>query len=199
VKSRILDRRSKFIALALAGCSPAATRHPDTVAVAPRDPTKVPPGPSASVADPDAGPPIKKPGQTDAGFTIPDGITPETRKRYEMLAERVKKFQERQETAEEELAHGPASWRDFAGEIANQFTSIGWFGYYCPNPPRPETDAFVKMVEDQRKIAQARTSKLKEAAIKKLGKNGEKEFERYSQEYDMANPRPCLSVACDRW
>jgi len=198
VKSRILDRRSKFIALALAGCSPAST-HSDTVAVAPRDPTKVPPGPSASVADPDAGPPPKKQTQTDAGFAIPDGITPETRKRYEMLAERVKKFQERQQTAEEELANGPASWRDFAGEIENQYSSIGWFGYYCPNPPRPETDAFQKTVEDQRKIAQARTDKLKAAAEQKLGKNGAKELERYMREYDQANPRPCLSVACDRW
>jgi hypothetical protein len=135
----------------------------------------------------------------DAPFTIPSGITAETLQRYKILAERIASFKQRQAKVAEELAKGPSSWRDFAGELDGLQSSIGWFGYYCPNPPRPETDAFLKTVEDQRKVANARTDALRKEAERKLGKNGHAELERYSREYDMANPRPCLSVACDHW
>lgn len=202
-KNRILARRARFVgsALTILGCSPATPHGETTVAIAPGDVSSAPPPPSATVADPDAGTKPKPP-PTNLPFAVPAGVSSETRLRYERLGKSAMEMQERQAKVEAELAQTPASWRDFAGELEGLFQSVGWFGYPCPDPPRPETDAFLKVLEDQRKVARERTERIKkdaEAKLSKGGKNGAKELERYTNEFDVANPRPCLSIACDRW
>lgn len=201
--SRILARRAHFIGASLTvfGCSPATPQGGTTVAILPRDPGDAAPGPSASVSDPDAGAAPKDAGIviTDPQFKIPDGVSQETLLRYQRLSERIKAFNDHHAKMTETLAKGPSNWRDFAGELDGLQSQVGWYGYYCPNPPRPETDQFLKIVEDQRKASSVKVDALRKATEAKLGKNGKAELERYSREYDMANPRPCLSIACDRW
>src|SRR6185436_14032121 len=126
---------------------------------------------SATVADPDSGVAPKDAGISivDPQFKIPDGVSSETLLRYQRVSERIKAFKEHHAKMTETLAKGPSNWRDFAGELDGLQQSVGWFGYYCPDPPRPETDEFQKIVEEQRKVANAKIDVLRKAAQAKLG------------------------------
>lgn len=204
MRERILERRRKFLGttIALIGCTPT-TRPPNVAEIPPSDAAV--PTVTATAQDPvpDAAPDVKKstPGRS---ITIPDGISEATRTRYERLDQSVTSFNQGIAKASQEIASAPKCpgiacdefWIKMAGAIADHSQQIFWFGYYCPQK-NDETDAFLAELKNQQSIARDAAAKVREQAIKKLG--SESLLQKYSTQYDMANPRPCLSVACDHW
>jgi len=206
LRNRILARRARFVgsALALAGCSPS-TKPANVAVIEPIDAAAIPTA-TSSVSDPprDAGPP-PSPGKRGPYFTIPDGITPETRKRYDLLEQRMTEFHKVVDDLDKEMQTAPKCpgntcddfWREIAGKIEELGTRMTWLYIFCPNPQREETDRFLQVAKEQREQAEKLRGSSQAKAESMVG--GKAKFERYQSEYDKAHPRPCLSFACDRW
>jgi hypothetical protein len=203
MRDRILARRARFIgsAVTLLGCSPSA--RPSNVAVVEPIDAAVPTA-TATVPEPvrDAGTPdvARKAGRA---ITIPEGISDETRARYERLDASVSSFRDNASQIEADMKTAPKCpgsacdefWRKMAGRLEELQQQASWFGFYCPNK-REETDRFLEEVDRQKNMAGITVAKLRERAA---GAVGQGRFDRYQAEWDAAHPRPCLSVICDRW
>lgn len=144
----------------------------------------------------------------EAGPAADAGISPATQERYVKFATRVAAVGQAVDALDAKVTKmsnftpsNATAWRDLVGEIQGQYSSIGWFSVYCPKP-RPETDAFLAHVQDEAQKLRARVDAVKKKADAKLADKTIKGDARYDQlidQYNNANPRPCLSIACDSW
>src|SRR5262249_42733018 len=140
-KARILARRARFLSIALVSCSPAA--KPTNVAVVQPVVDAAVPALTSPVNEPvhDAGPP-EVGDKAGMSIAIPNGITDETRVRYERLDASVTSIQKEIKEIDLEMSNapkcpGPACddfWKEIAGRIDSISGSIGWMSIACPDP-----------------------------------------------------------------
>lgn len=209
-RDRILARRARFVALALSASGVSACHQGDGVAER-HDTVYLPPAEmdASTTATVDAG--AEETGGVavvEAGPPADAGISPATQERYARFAANAASVAQSIDALDAKVTkmgnYGPANataWRDVVGEIQDRYSSIGYFSIYCPKP-RPETDAFLAHVQDEAQKLRARVDALKKKAEGKLADKTTKGDARYDQlidQYNNANPRPCLSIACDSW
>jgi cytochrome c peroxidase len=203
IADRILVRRARFVALALA----AVACHEGEAAPSNQTVQLPPPedaGTTATAADA---------GEThvaviDAGHAAPSGISPETKERYVRLRAQVDTLRDRIAQTTEKVAKAPAfstatsaTWTDLVVEIQTYYQAIGYMSIYCPKP-RPETDEFLAFVNEQQTALHALVDALKKTADARLTDKtmtGAARFDLLRQQHNNANPKPCLSIACDSW
>lgn len=202
-RDRILARRARFVALALAaaGCHEGeATKGPETVVLPP-----APEDAGTHVATvEDASPPPKP--APEAG--TPDGISPATAQRYAKANSRIASVKEAIEVAHEKVvkqapysAANAAQWRDLVAEVQELYSSVGFLSIYCPKKS-PETDAFLAWVQAEQDKLRVTVDGVKKDAEKKLtdpSTTGAARWDLLLSQWNQANPRPCLSIACDSW
>ncbi len=202
-RDRILARRARFVALALAavGCHEGeGTKAPETVTLPP------PPedaGTHVATVE-DASPPPKA--EPDAG--TPAGISPATAARYARARTRIAEAKEAIETVHEKIVKQAAyssanatQWRDLVAEAQELYSTVGYLGIYCPKKS-PETDAFLAWVQAEEDKLRASVDDVKRDAEKKLQDKtttGAARWDLLWSQWNQANPRPCLSIACDSW
>jgi hypothetical protein len=199
-KDLILARRARFVALALAsvGChEEAEPKAPETV-VLPPTPEAGPP-PVAVVED--AGPPPR-----DAG--VPDEVSQATAVRYAQAKMRIELIRAGIAIAREKIAKlGPygaanaTSWQGVVVELDGNYESISFLSGYCPKKS-PETDAFLAwLAGEQATLRRSADEARREAETKLQDKTtpGAARWDQLLQQWNQANPRPCLSIACDSW
>lgn len=132
------------------------------------------------------------------------GISPETALRYKRLADHVATMRTAiDQVSRKVAATSPTSntWVDLVGEIQNLSRGLGYGFIYCPKP-RPETDEFLRHVQKERADLSAAIDELKARAATKLATKttpGTARYDALLQQYDTANPQPCLSMSCDNW
>lgn len=209
-RDQILARRARFVALALSASGLGAC-HEGEPAAQPHDTVYLPPAEvdasaqAAVDAAAEAAGPIAI---VDAGAPADAGISPATQERYARLASRVAAIGESilstDATVTKMANFGPSNatqWRDTVARVQDLYSAIGFLGMYCPKP-RPETDAFMAHVQDETSKLRAQVDTLKKKVEAKLADKTTKGDARYDQlldQYNNANPRPCLSIACDSW
>jgi hypothetical protein len=209
-KERVLRRRARFLALALAGCHGGEPAHDTTTVTLPESEggAPIPVAHPDPLPSPDAGTPRVATGEDES---IPDGTSPETRKRYENLFKRAAEIRKSLADVEQKLASAPslgtspsakAYWLDLVGHADGVGGSINWMGIHCP-AQRPETDLFLARAGKVAGELHGRIDAMRERAQKKLGNGDQRlglaKWEQLEDEFNRANPRPCLSIACDRW
>lgn len=209
-KTAILGRRARFLALALAGCHGGGEPAHDTTTVTLPELEAGSPVPIAhpDPIAPDAGAPARVASEDE---TIPDGTSPETRKRYESFFARTAEIRKSLDEVEQKLAAAPAFgtsptakayWMDLVVRTDGAGGSVNYLGVHCPTP-RPETDMFLARTRKVAGDLHTRIDALRQRAQQKLGggdqQRGQQKWEQLEDEHNLANPRPCLSIACDRW
>lgn len=206
-KEAILGRRARFLALALAGCHGGApVADTTTVSVPTLDAAAPLPVAHPDPVVPDAGP--RPVAHTKVDETIPDGTSPATRTRYERVFSNANDVHAALDDLDVLLAQlkagrpARAEWMAFVERMNGTPERSRWMGYFCPTQ-NPETAAFLARVEAVRKELAQRSATLLQRAQTVLGRGdataGEAQWNKLTDEYEAANPRPCLSVACDRW
>lgn len=209
-RDRILARRSRFVALALSASGIAAC-HKGDGATEQHDTVYLPPAEvdAAARAEVDAGP--RDTGSVavvNDGPSADAGISAATRERYEKLVGRVAAIKDRIVVLDGDVTKmtnfgtsNAAAWQSLVAQIQSVYESIGWLSVYCPKP-RPETDAFLAHVEVERKALLVNADGLKKKTTTKLADKtttGDARYDQLVDQFNNANPRPCLSIACDSW
>lgn len=201
-RDRILARRARFVALTLA----AVACH-DGEPAKNQDSVYLPP------PEHDAEAPVAV---LDAGTTTSEfdaardttGMSPATRERYVKLDARIAATRDEIMKVEEAVAKQPAftnatsaTWQELVAQVQSLYQSVGYLGIYCPKKS-PETDAFLAHVEAEQTKLRGLVDALKKKATTKLTDktmSGDARFDKLYDQWNSANPRPCLSIACDSW
>jgi hypothetical protein len=199
---RILARRARFVALALAavGCHEGEAAPSNQSVVLPPPPDA---GTTASAVDA---------GETHAVIVEagadPTDISPATKERYARHAAQMAGLRNDIARLTETIAKAPAfssattaSWQELTYQVQVLYQAIGYMAIYCP-AKRPETDTFLAQVEKDREALRGEVDGVKKKATARLADktmSGDARFDLLVQQYNNSHPRPCLSIACDSW
>jgi hypothetical protein len=205
-RNKILERRALFLGSALAALAGCARQTPATEPGEPQVLSIPPTTGEDPEAAPDATadtPPRAPAGQGDMPpLDIPNGISERARQNYQSLVDRMKGVHKVLDDMQGmvptcTIKACEAKWKELA-EKHFSLDDAFRFSYVCPGSSA-EAKAYMERHDAHMKFYQERRTALENELTAKLGKSGWDRYQELRNEISAANPRPCLSFACQDW